>query len=174
MTTELVAFLDESRKPIRNLATGRVDRFGRYCDVVAAAVVPYGDSSNLRRRLGRVEAEIGIELHYRDLSTARRAEALEAIDRIDGWHGYMFETARALPAHYNEHHVRAKVIVEAFTHLSCEGVVEAVLETRADPRKISSPSTTRTTRCCASSSDKASSRTVSGYATTTRPRPSCR
>lgn len=135
MTTEPVAFLDESRKPIRNPATGRVDRFGRYYYVVAAAVVPGGDSSNLRRQLERVESEIGIELHYRDLSTARRAETLEAIDRIDGWYGYMFETARALTAHYNEHHVRAKVIAEAFTHLSCEGVVEAVLETRAGPKK---------------------------------------
>ena len=135
MTTEPVAFLDESRKPIRNPATGRVDDHGLNYYVVAAAVVPEGDSSNIRRQLGRIEVEIGIELHYRDLSTARRAEALEAIDRIDGWYGYMFETARALPAHYSEHHVRAKVIAEAFTHLSCEGVAEAVLETRAGPKK---------------------------------------
>ena len=101
--------------------------------------VPHGDSSNIRRQLERVESEIGIELHYRDLSTARRTEALEAIDRIDGWYGYMFETARALPAHYNEHHVRAKVIAEALTHLSSEGVVEAVLETRAGPKKDFQP-----------------------------------
>ena len=139
MTTEMTAFLDESRKPTRNPATGRVDGSGRYYYVVAAAVVPDGDTPNIRRQLGRVEAEIGVELHYRDLSTARRAKALEAIDRIDGWDGYMFETARALPAHYSEHHVRAKVIAEAFTHLGSEGVVEAVLETRAGTNKDFQP-----------------------------------
>ena len=138
--TESTAFLDESRKPTRNPATGRVDDSGRYYYVVAAAVVPDGDISNIRRQLERVEAEIGNHLHYRDLSTARRAEALEAIDRIDGWDGYMFETARSLPdAHYNEHHVRAKVITEAFAHLGSEGVVEAVLETRAGTNKDFQP-----------------------------------
>ena len=134
--TELIAFLDESRKPTRNPATGRVDGSGRYYYVVVAAVVLDGDSPNIRLQLERVEAEIGVELHYRDLSTARRVEALKAIDRIDGWDGYVFETARALPdAHYNEHHVRAKVIAEALTHLGSEGVVEAVLETRAGTKK---------------------------------------
>lgn len=58
--------------------------------------------------------------------------ALDAIDGIDGWDGYLYETVRPLPdAGYGEHHVRAKVIERALTHLSSQGVVEAVLETRA-------------------------------------------
>ena len=132
MTTELVAFLDESRKPIRNPKTGRVGEPGRSYYVVAAAVVIDGDSPDIRNRLGRVEAGLGYPLHYRNLSTTRRIEAIAAIDGIDGWDGYLYETARPLPdAGYSEHHVRAKVIEEALTHLSSQGVVEAVLETRA-------------------------------------------
>ncbi|MCY4369691.1 MAG: hypothetical protein OXF41_09805 [bacterium] len=80
--------------------------------------------------------KIGVQLHYRNLGKTRRVETLEAIDRISGWGGYLFETARPLPdAHYSEHHVRAKVLIEAITHLSSEGVVEAVLETRAGTKK---------------------------------------
>lgn len=132
MTTELIAFLDESRKPLRDPVTRRVDAHGRKHYVVAAAVVIDGDSPNLRRWLEQVESEVGYPLHYQDLSTARRVAALEAIDGIDGWDGYLYETARALPdAGYDEHHVRAKVIERALTHLSSEGVVRATLETRA-------------------------------------------
>ena len=136
MAPEFIAFLDESRKPIRNSATGRVDNHGLKHYVVAAAVVMVGDSHNIRRLLEQVAAGLGYPLHYRDLSAARRVKALEAIDRIDGWDGYLFETARALPdANYNEHHVRAKVVTEAFTHLSSEGIDEVVLETRAGTKK---------------------------------------
>ncbi|MDE0170138.1 MAG: hypothetical protein OXS29_11560 [bacterium] len=132
MTTELIAFLDESRKPTRNPKTGRVREPERYYYVVAAAVVIDGDSPNIRHQLGQVETEIAYPLHYRNLSTTRRVEALEAIDRIDGWDGYLYETVRPLPeAGYSEHHVRAKLVAEALTHLNSEGVVEAVLETRA-------------------------------------------
>ena len=140
MTTKLVAFLDESRKPMRNAATGRVDDLGRNHYVVAAVVVLDGDNPNIRRQLGRVEAGIGHPLHYRNLSPARRVEALAGIGGLDGWDGYLFETARPLPdAHHNEHHVRAKVVAEAFTHLCSEGVVEAVLETRAGTKKSFHP-----------------------------------
>lgn len=132
MTTGLVAFLDESRKPLRDPATGRVDEQERKHYIVAAAVVLDGDSPNIRRRLEQVETEIGYPLHYQDLSPARRQVALEAIDRIDGWDGYLYETARALPdTGHSEHHVRAKIIERALTHLSSEGVAEATLETRA-------------------------------------------
>lgn len=140
MMPELTAFLDESRKPIRNPATRRVAEQGRYYYVVAAAVVLDGDIGHIRSQLEMVGAETGVQLHYRNLSRTRRAETLDAIDRIGGWDGYLFETARALPdAHYSEHHVRAKVLVGAFTHLSSEGVVEAVLETRAGTRKDFQP-----------------------------------
>ena len=67
---------------------------------------------------------------------------LEAIDGIDGWDGYLYETARALPdTGHSEHHVRAKVIERALTHLSSEGVVEAITRdaTRSDWRGWNRP-----------------------------------
>lgn len=113
---------------------------GRHYYVVAAAVVLDGDIADIRRQLELVGTEAGVQLHYQDLSRTRRAETLEAIDRIGGWDGYLFETARALPgANYSEHHVRAKALVEAFTHLSSEGVVEVVLETRAGTKRAFQP-----------------------------------
>ena len=96
MTPGLTAFLDESRKPIRDPATTRVDPERNFY-VVAAAVVLDGDSHNTRRQLGLIRAEIGVQPHYRNLGKTRRVETLEAIDRISGWDGYLFETARPLP-----------------------------------------------------------------------------
>ena len=139
MMVELTAFLDESRKPIRDPATMQAVP-GVHFYVVAAAVVIDGDIADTRSRLELVSAEIGVQLHYRSLSTSRRVKALEAIDQIGGWDGYLFEAARPLPAaNYSEHHVRAKVLDEAFTHLSSEGVVEAVLETRAGTKQDFQP-----------------------------------
>lgn len=120
MTTELIAFPDESRKPTRNPATGRVDSRGLRHYVVAAAAVINGDIPNIRRQLRQVEDRLGYPLHYRNLSTTRRMQTLEA-DHIDGWDGYLHETARALPdPSPSEHHVRAKTVTEAFTYLSSE------------------------------------------------------
>ena len=140
MATELTAFLDESRKPIRNPATGRVANQKGYYYVVAAAVVLDGDAAHIRHQLGLVRTDIGVDLHYRNLSMTRRTAALEAIDQIDGWDCYLFETARPLSdTHYSEHHIRSKIIGEAFTHLSSEGVAEAVLETRAGTKQAFQP-----------------------------------
>ena len=136
---ELTAFLDESRKPIRDPVTMHAIP-GAHFYVVAAAVVFDGDIADIRSQLELVSTEIGVHLHYRSLSISRRVKALEAIDRIGGWDGYLFETARPLPdANYSEHHVRAEVLIEAFTHLSSEGVVKAVLETRAGTKQEFQP-----------------------------------
>ena len=133
MDTELVAYLDESRKPMRNPATGRVDhRFHHY--VVAAVVILDGESADIRHRLGRIGGRFGYPLHYRSLGPGSRIGALEGIEEINGWDGYIFETARALPdAHFKEHHVRAKIMEAAFVRLCSEGIMRAVLETRSAP-----------------------------------------
>ena len=134
MTTELVAFIDESVKPMRDPATGAVSRTGKHY-VLAAAVALDGDIDELRGRLGRITAAIGHRLHYRELSRQHRLRTLEAIAAIAGWEGYVFETARPLLArNLSEHHVRAKLIGDAFEYLSMSrGVARAVLETRSHP-----------------------------------------
>ena len=113
---------------------------GRHYYIVAAAVILDGDIADVRSQIELVNAEIGVQLHYRSLSISRRVKALEAVARIGGWDGYLFETARALPdAHHDEHHVRARVLAEAFTYLSSERVVDAVLETRAGGKQEFQP-----------------------------------
>lgn len=135
MTTDLVAFLDESKKPVRNEKTGLVSDVGNHY-VVAAAVVLEGDLSNIRAALQQAREKLGYPIHYADLrSRKRRLQTIAAISSINGWDGHVFETGRPLPdRHYNEHHIRAKILTQAFTHLGTEGgVARAVLETRAHP-----------------------------------------
>lgn len=135
--TDLIAFLDESRKPMRNPATRRVEDPGLHHYVVAAAVVFHGDISNTRQQLRQIRDRVDYPLHYQELrGHRRRVEAVEAIEKIEGWDGYIFETARALPeANVTEHHVRAKTVEVAFSRLSSQGIMRAVLETRAHPKK---------------------------------------
>lgn len=134
MATDLVAFIDESRKPMRDRRTGRVARTG-YHYVVAGGVVIGGDADRVRLRLAGLEADLGFPLHYSDMSLERRRRAAQALATVDGWEGYVFETARPLPdQNYSEHFVRAKVVGAAFECLSTDGgVVYATLETRNHP-----------------------------------------
>ncbi len=134
--TDLIAFLDESKKPVRDPATGRPSGRGDHY-VVAAAIVIEGDT-DIRTAINEVERRLGFPLHYADLrSRGRRLAAIAELERIGGWEGYLFETARPLPVRrYSEHHIRAKTLEAAFTALhEVGGVSRIVLETRATPAK---------------------------------------
>ena len=134
MTTELVAFVDESVEPMRDPGSGAVSGTGKHY-VVAAAVVLDGDIDAMRGSLDRIRVAIGHALHYRNLTRQHRLRSLEAIAHVTGWEGYLFETARPLLArNVSEHHVRAKLLGNAFEFLSMSrGVARAVLETRSHP-----------------------------------------
>lgn len=135
MMPDLVAYLDESRKPMRNPKTRRVDDHELNHYVLAAVVVLDGDVSTLDD-LGRMSQQIGVPLHFRRISRRQRIEAIEGIASLDGWDGYLFETARAVAdTSYSEHHVRAKMVEAALRRLSSEGVRRAVLETRSGQRQ---------------------------------------
>ena len=131
---QLVGYLDESMKPVRDAKTGRVIGSDlRHHYVVAAVVLFEEDIDPVRKRLGEIRNRLGFPLHYSDLrSKKRRQEAIEAIDSVSEWDVYVFETAE--PFRGKEHHVRAKILESAFMHLStCEGVQRLVLETRSHP-----------------------------------------
>ena len=135
MTTNLVAFIDESKKPVRDPATGRVAGTGDHY-VVAAAVVLSGDLDDVRGALVAATQALGFPFHYADLrSRSRRLAALDAILAIDAWDAFLFETARPMsPRHNSEHHLRSKTLAAALRHLSTEvGTSRVVLETRAHP-----------------------------------------
>jgi len=132
---DLVAYLDESRKPVRDLATGRVAGRGEHY-VVAAAVVIDGDLGAIRAEITDIETRLRYRLHYADLrGRERKTAVLTALDEVDGWDAYVFETRRPLPTrNFSEHHVRAKILAVAFTLLGNDvGTSRVVLETRATP-----------------------------------------
>lgn len=133
---DLIAFLDESKKPMRDPATSRPSDRGEHY-VVAAAIVIEGDAE-IRSAIAEIEARLGYRMHYADLrSRKRRLAAVRELERIQGWDGYLFETARPLRGrHHSEHHVRAKTLASAFTVLGSEvGVTRIILETRATPKR---------------------------------------
>ncbi len=134
MAIDLIAFIDESKKPMRDRRTGRVAGTGDHY-VVAGGVVISGDADRVRLRIADLEADLGFPMHYSDMSSERRRRAAQALASVDGWEGYLFETAQPLPSqHYREHFVRAKVIGAALECLSTDGgVVRATLETRNHP-----------------------------------------
>lgn len=130
---DLVAYGDESCKPVRNRRTGRVDS-DKQVYVVAGMVSFTGDQDDIRGALVDIGDKLAQPLHYRRLSALRRQEALAAIAEIEGWEGYVFETAQAFNSRVNIHHVRAKLLRTAFPHLHrVAGVNRIVLETRNDP-----------------------------------------
>ena len=134
---DLSAFMDESRKPVRDRSTGRASVGVEYY-VVAAAVVIDGDVGRLRAEILRAESELGYRLHYADLrSRERRVDALTAVGRIADWDAFIFETQHPLPIRNNsEHHVRSRLLKEAFVFLGrTVGVSRLVLETRSAPAR---------------------------------------
>lgn len=133
----LVAFLDESRKPVRDRVSGRPLEGSEHY-LVAAAIMFDGDLTRVRKRILRIERDLGFRLHYTSLrKSGRRQAALSAIADIPDWDALIVETARPLPIRNNsERHVRAKVLREALRTLTAtHGVAHVVLETRSSPVK---------------------------------------
>ena len=136
MTLELVAFLDESKKPVRNRRTGKVDRDAHYY-VVASAVTFSGDLDDCRAKIAALETDLGYKLHFSGLrSHTRRVNAVDAVvDLLEGWESHLFESSVPFRATAGaEHRARAQLLEAAFTYLGNEaGVNHVVLETRAEP-----------------------------------------
>ncbi len=134
MDHEILAFLDESIKPVRDPNTGKVSGRGDYY-VVAGAVIMRGDADETRDALRELSADLDVDVHYNELSRERRIVAIDRVTALDTWDGYLFETAQPLRARHNsEHRLRAKTMAAAFTTLGGDGgVMDLVLETRGQP-----------------------------------------
>ena len=132
---DILAFVDESRKPMRDPATGNVATTGDHY-VVAAAIVLSGDAAGMRDELRGLLEEVGHDLHYSQLSAKRRAVALNGIAGIAGWDALVYETAAPVPGRRPERRTRARILTAALPDLTgAHGVRVVTLETRAAPKK---------------------------------------
>lgn len=131
----VIAYLDESKKPMRNSSTGKVSDSGEHY-VVAAAVLMRGDQQVLRQRLHGVRRSLGRDLHYSGLSPVQRSFVARTVAETPDWDGVIYETATPLPASRPERRTRSRLLTTAFMDLtSTHGVDEAVFETRATPSR---------------------------------------
>lgn len=132
---DILAFVDESKKPVRDPATGRVSNVGDHY-VVAAAIVLKGDAVGIRADLRDLLEEVGHDLHYSHMSARRRRVALTRIAEISGWDGLVYETTTPVPGRRPEQRTRARILTAAFPDLTeVHGVRVITLETRAAPKK---------------------------------------
>lgn len=137
MTTELDlhAYLDESKKPVRDPSSGRVSGSG-YHYAVGAAVVLRGDAQRVREEVRGVAERLDCNLHFSDLSRRLKQEVMSAVGGIDGWEGIVYETRAPVPNRIPERRSRARLLHAAFPDLVATLDVHVVtLETRAAPHK---------------------------------------
>lgn len=132
---DVVAYLDESRKPVRDPKSGRVSSSGLHY-VVAAAMVFHGDVKSISANLSALAMDIGRKLHYSDLGPERQVEVLREVAGMGGWEGLIYETAAPLSNDIPERRTRARILKVALPDLLNRHEVRAVtLETRASPKK---------------------------------------
>lgn len=130
--TELLAFMDESAKPLRDPRSGRASG-ARSHYVAAAAVTLKGETPAIRSHVRDVASRLGFPMHYSDVGTSRKRLVAEAVTEIPGWEGHAFETRHALERrHHTDRHVRDKILTLAYSELAnSRGVGLITLETRA-------------------------------------------
>lgn len=132
----LVAFVDESRKPVRDEATGRVaDAGGHY--VVAAAVVLRGDADDCRQGLRDLADGVnsGEALRWKNMGSQRKLAVVEGILEIRHWDALVYETASpVMDRHHRDAMVRARILRIALPDLSAkQGIAHVTFETRSQP-----------------------------------------
>lgn len=129
---DLIAFVDESLKPVRG---GESHDGARPPSVyaVAAVVVLAAEADGLRAALNPLKASRGGKVHYSALSGAARLEAVVLLSRQVTWDALVVETNRAVSVR-NDRTLRRAVLWEAFATLQREhGVVRVIAESRSHP-----------------------------------------
>ena len=136
--TTLMAYIDESRKPIRDRRTGRVLESGDHY-VVAAAIILAGDQDTIRATIVDIANELtgGKPIRWSDLAPTKRMRAVEAVVNTEHWEACVYETGEAVRRpHHTDAYLRSRTMTAALIDLSVkQGVERAVLETRSQPAK---------------------------------------
>ena len=133
---DLIAFLDESRKPVRDGRTGRVSGQGDHY-VVVAAVVLAADADDCRSliRAAATDAEATRKPRWKLMSPTRRRMAVARLTELDHWDAIAYETAQPIRnRRVSDAKARSLILRRAFADLHWQrGVRRATLETRSKP-----------------------------------------
>jgi len=133
---DLIAFLDESRKPVRDGRTGRVSGRGDHY-VVVAAVVLTADADDCRSRIraAATNSEASRYWRWKLMSPSRRRRAVAGLTALDHWEAYAYETAQPMQRRrVSDARARSLILKRAFVDLDRQvGVHRATLETRSQP-----------------------------------------
>ncbi len=130
----LRAFLDESRKPLRDGATGGVLPWGDHY-VVGAVTCLEGSLDDSRIRLKQLRQDLGFDLHFSELGAARKRAVISGLLALDMWDGFIFESAA--PAHRStpDRRLRDRILRVAVGVLVNEASVEWItMESRSNPQ----------------------------------------
>lgn len=128
-STDLIAFVDESKKPARDPLTGKALPQSWYA--MAAVIVLAGDAEALRTRLVEISHDFRPRLHYKELSSSARRDALSRIGQIADWDAIVVESERPVPIR-KETTVRNGVLGRLLPSLASESDTRfATLESRA-------------------------------------------
>lgn len=131
----LRAFLDESRKPIRDGATGSVSPWGDHY-VISASVVLEGMVDESRQYLKALRRQLGFPFHFSELGERRRHLVIEGLMSLDSWEGYVYESSQPLRRSTPERRMRDRILRVAFQDLALGSEVrEFTLESRATPKR---------------------------------------
>lgn len=132
--TDIIGFLDESRRPIR-LADkdGNIKARRQSLYAVAAALVQQDQAQPLREGIQRIAASIPTPLHYADLTNRRRLAVLEHLMALPGWEAVIVETDTPVRIR-NDRTVRGAVLSAVFRQLhDRHQITRLMIETRTDP-----------------------------------------
>lgn len=128
---DIIAFVDESKKPVREPATGRADTSSYF--YVATSVVTFdSDIEALRSLLNELSEQLSKPLHYSELSSRQREHALSALCQSPDWEASVFETSKAFHKSTDEHWVRARLLDQMLEEHT-KDITHFVLEQRGKP-----------------------------------------
>lgn len=129
------AFLDESRKPLRDGATGGVATWGDHY-VIGAATLLEGSLDESRAWLQGLRTDLGFRFHFSELALSRRILVIEGLLSLESWDGFLYESAKPLSRSIPERRMRDRILQVAFKDLANEcGVHAFTLESRATPQR---------------------------------------
>jgi len=131
----LRAFLDESRKPLRDESTGSVLNWGDHY-VLSAVTCMEGSLGQSRTWLKDVRRTLGFDFHFSDLGRRRRELVIEGLLALDTWDAFLFETASPVHRSTPERRMRDRILRVAISELVTQaGVDSLTMETRSSPQR---------------------------------------